>query len=223
MTISDDIFTRLAEPFDPSLVSWRVGSTNKKKFESGHAKERKGQALAFIDARDVMRRLDDAVGPGLWEVEYPHVNPIIICRIGIEIDGRLRWKANGAGQTDIEGEKGGSSDAFKRAAVLWGIGQYLYDVKSPWLVLDEWWQIQEADYAKLRRLLPNAKSAYRARKDGDFERITGLLRACVNLEDLQHIWKAEQKLIASWPDNWQEHVTEEKDRIKADLMARQAA
>lgn len=219
----DDVFTRLAEPFDPSLVSWRVGSTNKKKFESGQAKERKGQVLAYIDARDVMVRLDEVCGQANWQDRYiPMANGTTCCEIGIRVANEWVWKSNGAGATDIEGEKGQYSDAFKRAAVLWGIGRYLYAFDGPWLVLDDWWQIQDRDYAKLRTLLPNAKSAYAARKDGDFERITNNLRACVNLQDLAEMWKAEQKLITAWPDNWQAHITEEKDRIKADLMARAA-
>lgn len=235
--MSDDIFTRLAEPFDPSLVSWRVGSTNKRKFEAQQAKERKGQVFAYIDARDVMNRLDEVVGPPHWQARYvPMPNGTTCCEIGIRCERPIAgdewiWKANGAGATgDVDNEneremaeKGGYSDALKRAAVLWGVGRYLYDIKNPWIELDERWSIPDAAYAKLRNLLPNAKSAYRARKDGDYDRIVNLLRACVNIQDLQSIWKTEQKLIASWPDNWQEHITEEKDRIKSELMARQAA
>ena len=47
------------------------------------------------------------------------------------------WKSNGAGQSDIEAEKGQFSDAFKRAAVLWGIGRYLYALPSPWVDLED--------------------------------------------------------------------------------------
>lgn len=216
--MADDIFTRLAEPFDPSLVSWRVGQISKKDGT-------KARALAYLDARDVMKRLDEVMGPPHWQARYiPMPNGTTCCEIGIEIGtDRWVWKANGAGNTDIEAEKGAYSDAFKRAAVLWGIGQYLYDIDSPWVTINQWKQIEENELSKLRRLLPNAKSAYAARKDGDFERITGLLRACVNVQDLQTAWKAEQKLIASWPDSWQEHITEEKDRIKSGLMAGAAA
>ena len=38
-------------------------------------------------------------------------------------------KTDGAGETDIEGEKGAFSDAFKRAAVHHGVARYLYDDK----------------------------------------------------------------------------------------------
>jgi hypothetical protein len=38
-----------------------------------------------------------------------------------------------AGDSDVEEEKGAISDAFKRAAVKWGIGRYLYDMPTPWV------------------------------------------------------------------------------------------
>ena len=63
MATSDD-FRRLTAPFDPARVSWRVGSTNKDKT--------RGMALAYIDARDVMDRLDDVCGPEGWQRRYPH-------------------------------------------------------------------------------------------------------------------------------------------------------
>ena len=50
-----DLFDKLAEPFPPDAISWRVGSTTQDKS--------KGMALAFIDARDVMDRLDLVCGP----------------------------------------------------------------------------------------------------------------------------------------------------------------
>ena len=47
-------------------------------------------------------------------------------------------RAGGAGDTDIEAEKGALSDAFKRAAVLFGIGRYLYDLPNEWIEIDEY-------------------------------------------------------------------------------------
>src|SRR4029077_16180461 len=54
--------------------------------------------------------------------------------------------------TDMEADKGALSDAFKRAAVRWGIGRYLYEVKAPWLELDARKNIREADHVRLRTL-----------------------------------------------------------------------
>jgi len=117
------ITQQLKEPFDPKVISWRVGATTKDKS--------KGIALAYIDARDVMKRLDDVCGDS-WQVEYPFDG---CCRIGIKIDSEWVWRSNGAGETQVEGEKGKFSDAFKRAAVLWGVGRYLYYLDNVWVPL----------------------------------------------------------------------------------------
>lgn len=138
----------LHKPFNPDRVSWRVGSTNGDKT--------KGLALAYIDARDVMERLDTVCGPANWACTYTHADKIVICSIGIKVDGEWVYKSNGAGETDVEGEKGATSDAFKRAAVLWGIGRYLYDVKSPWVEIEPMgrsYKIKDNQYSKLEALL----------------------------------------------------------------------
>lgn len=143
-----EIFSALKAPFDPSLVSWRVGSMNKEKT--------KGMALAYIDARDVMERLDEVVGPENWQCRYPHANGKTVCAIGIKINAEWIWKEDGAGDSDIEAEKGALSDAFKRAAVRWGIGRYLYDIASPWVEVDQWKHIKESEMLRLERLLAKA-------------------------------------------------------------------
>lgn len=153
-------FDALAAPFPPDAVSWRVGTSNKKKRQKetgdNYAKATKGIALAYLDARDVMGRLDDVCGPGGWQNRYSHTAGKTVCDIGVKVGDEWVWKADGAGDSDIEAEKGALSDAFKRAAVRWGIGRYLYAVSSPWCDLDEREQITEADRKKLRALLTNA-------------------------------------------------------------------
>jgi hypothetical protein len=69
----DDMFDRLAEPFDPEAISWRVGSTNinKQTNEPYEGKEAQGLALAYLDARDVMDRLDLVCGPAAGRCRYP--------------------------------------------------------------------------------------------------------------------------------------------------------
>lgn len=124
----------LKRPFPPSQISWRVGSTTKDKS--------KGIALAYIDARDVMRRFDDVFGLG-WQNRYSHAEGKTICEIGCLIDGQWIWRAGGAGDTDIEAEKGAISDAFKRAAVLWGVGRYLYELPNEWMPLDEYKRLKQ--------------------------------------------------------------------------------
>ena len=137
------IIEQLKAPFPEDKIHWRVGATTKDKT--------KGIGLAYIDARDLMDRLDEVVGAENWQAEYPFPG---CCRIGIfmptgvtvqsQLDGSLReapaycwvWKSNGAGETDVEGEKGQYSDAFKRAGVLWGVARYLYDLPNTWVAIE---------------------------------------------------------------------------------------
>lgn len=125
-----DFFDKLKAEFPRDAVSWRAQSMNKDGTSA--------MALAYIDARDVMNRLDEVCGPGGWQDRYEFHGSRTVCYLSINvpvIDDVGEWitKADGAGDTDVEAEKGGISDAFKRAAVKWGIGRYLYDLDAPWV------------------------------------------------------------------------------------------
>jgi hypothetical protein len=126
-------------------------------------------ALAYLDARDVADRLDGVCGPSNWGCRYSHVGAITVCEIGIctfmfhpenaALQGNWVWKADGAGQSDIEAEKGALSDAFKRAAVRWGIGRYLYHLPSPWVEIEKRGKtsvIAKHEYARLEKILAQA-------------------------------------------------------------------
>lgn len=123
-----DIFDQLATPFDPSEIDWRVGSTN--------ADKTKGMALAYIDARVVMDRLDSVVGPAGWSCRYYIAEGKTVCELSLKCGEEWVTKSDGAGNSDFEAEKGALSDAFKRAAVRWGIGRYLYNLSSPWVAIE---------------------------------------------------------------------------------------
>jgi hypothetical protein len=145
-----DLFTALCEPFPIEEVSWRVGPTNERSRTGGPLR---GQPLCYVDARTVMDRLDSVCGADGWQCNYtPGVTASIVCNIGILIAGDWIWKADGAGASDTEPEKGMLSDAFKRAAVRWGVGRYLYEIDAPWLELNERKNIRDEDHAKLRAL-----------------------------------------------------------------------
>ena len=121
---------KLECPFPPTAVSWRIGRKSQDKT--------KATLLAYIDARDVMERLDKACGFENWQCRYPLSDSgLLVCEIGIRVNGEWLWRSNGAGDTQVEAEKGKCSDAFKRAAVLWGIGRYLYGLPSPWVQIDQ--------------------------------------------------------------------------------------
>jgi hypothetical protein len=119
---------RLSEPFHSSQIHWRVGSTTGDKS--------KGMALAYLDARDVMDRLDKVCGLHGWQSDHPWSDgKKLNCRIGIKVGDEWIWKSDGAGETAVEGDKGAFSDALKRAAVSWDIGRYLYTCPNWWAEL----------------------------------------------------------------------------------------
>jgi hypothetical protein len=143
-----NIFELLKRPFPEDKIHWRVGNTNAKKLGCKPWEATEGSALAYVDARDVMQRLDEVMGPANWQCRYPLADSgLLICEVGLwaaqdiaelgMLGGKKEWiwKANGAGDTQVEAEKGKCSDAFKRAAVLWGIGRYLYYLPFSWVDL----------------------------------------------------------------------------------------
>lgn len=141
-------FIALAAPFPPSAVSWRVGRVNEDK--------KSALCLAYLDARDIMDRLDEVCGPAAWACRYSHVGAITVCEIGIKIGDEWVWKADGAGQSDIEAEKGALSDAIKRAAVRWGMGRYLYSLGNTYAEVEpagRSFRIKRTEYPKLMAAL----------------------------------------------------------------------
>lgn len=200
-----DLFERLSAPFPPDKVSWRVGVSNKKKRQretgDNNAKATKGQVLAYIDARDVMDRLDEVCGPAGWANRYTHADKKTICEIGLWVDGGMGgdwvWKADGAGESDIEAEKGALSDSFKRAAVRWGIGRYLYHLPTPWVDLDEREQITDAGRRQLEALLRGKNAPTRIehvdpRESGLFIACKAAMDICDTAADMER-WAADNK------------------------------
>lgn len=119
-------FSKFLTPFEESHIEWRLAQCGKKN-DGGVW----GTCLAYIQARAIMDRLDEVAGPEYWKAEYSFIGTAgVICKLSIKCGGEWVTKEDGAEQTDIESFKGGISSALKRAAVLWGIGRYLYDLES---------------------------------------------------------------------------------------------
>jgi hypothetical protein len=117
---------RLSERFEPVDIEFRAGATNKDKSQC--------LALAYITSRAVMDRLDNVVGSANWSDHFvPGPNGGVLCGISIKINDEWITKWDGADNTDIEGIKGGLADSFKRAAVKWGVGRYLYSLPAVWV------------------------------------------------------------------------------------------
>jgi hypothetical protein len=111
----NEIERKLKRPFPISKIKWRKGGGNKD--------------LAYIDARDVMDRLDSIFGISGWQVGYDFIGGRMICSLACKLEDEWVFKSDGSDDTKIESEKGGISSALKRAGVLWGIGRYLYHEK----------------------------------------------------------------------------------------------
>ena len=123
------IFEDFALPFDANKIHWRVGATNAKKLKCKPWEATSGIALAYLNARDVMERLDDVVGGANWQDRYPYAG---CCELSVRIDGEWITKSDASDVSDVEGIKGQASGAFKRAAVKFSIGRYLYDLPNTW-------------------------------------------------------------------------------------------
>ena len=76
------IYKELMRPFPTNRIKWRVGATTKDK--------KKAIALAYIDSRDVMGRLDEVVGFDNWQCRYPHRG---ICELSIKVNNE--WIKSG--------------------------------------------------------------------------------------------------------------------------------
>lgn len=125
-------FEDFLKPFPESQIDWRIGQCGKN--ERGIW----GTCLAYLQARAVMDRLDEVAGPGNWKTENYFVGAQgVVCKLSIKCDGEWVTKEDGAETTDIEAFKGGISGALKRAAVLWGIGRYLYDLEAGFIKVVE--------------------------------------------------------------------------------------
>lgn len=118
--MAGEIANKIAKLKKTIPFKWRVQS------------ELKGKNLvrmiAYVDARDVAEQLDNIVGPENWTDTFKDVKGSLFCSIGINVDGVWVHKSDCGVASRTEKEKGESSDAFKRAAVKWGINRDAYKV-----------------------------------------------------------------------------------------------
>ena len=146
-----ELHQKLTAPFPPDDVGWRVSTVSRDR--------QSGLAVPYVTSRAIQNRLDGAVGPFGWRTRFLPWHQYIpkpgkydkpedagrppvcsqLCGLSIYMEARQEWieKVDGAENTDVETIKGGLSDSFKRAAVLWGVGRYLYRIAPQWSPIDE--------------------------------------------------------------------------------------
>jgi hypothetical protein len=131
----DEIKHQLAAPFHSYYVGWKAQATNRDKTRA--------LAVAYIDARTVMDRLDQIVGPGNWSDTYRLISAgdgefAIECTLTLfgvpKSDVGTADEDDDGSQASLS--KSAYSDALKRAAVKWGIGRYLYRLSKQWVDYD---------------------------------------------------------------------------------------
>jgi hypothetical protein len=131
-----DIWSALSAPLPPGVISWR---------QDGRPISRDGRHIArfvaYIEANTVRERLD-AVVPGEWDLTLELLPPVA----GLEDDanqGPCSFKARlqilGVIREDVgtgKDYKQAATDAFKRAAVRFGIAHELYAYEQNWVQMD---------------------------------------------------------------------------------------
>lgn len=155
--MTDEQIHLLENPFQANEIEWRIIQRSRDSSS--------GLVTAFVDSRAIQKRLDQVIGRENWQNSFIYVPGAIydakkdrdlqvmscICVISIYNPERQEWtsKSDGAGNTDIEPIKGGISNAFKRAASMWGIGRYLYDMPNLWVNLINGKQIDPQEKQKM--------------------------------------------------------------------------
>lgn len=139
---SEATMKALADFFPSSSLGWLAVSVSRDKDLA--------LALPYIDARDVMDRLDSVLGPLNWQDSYDLLSDgLVRCRLSIRVGGEWITKEDAGGSNVQDNEdnkkavdkakmlKSAFSDAMKRAAVHFGIGRYLYRFPDQWVDYDK--------------------------------------------------------------------------------------
>ena len=98
-------------------------------------------AVAFVDSRAIMHRLDTVFGIAGWQDSYQLVaGGSVVCTLSVRIDGEWISKTD-VGSPSEQPDPGDKlkaafADSLKRAAVKIGIGRYLYRLTSQWVDYD---------------------------------------------------------------------------------------
>lgn len=115
----------------PDEVECRIGQVSKG-----------GKGLSLLlykTSRTDMALLDETFGPMGWQCRYEEVKGVLNCTLSVYDSDRGIWidKQAAGTESNMESEKGESSDALKRAGFLWGIGRELYTAPFIWIKAED--------------------------------------------------------------------------------------
>jgi hypothetical protein len=133
-----DIWSKLAAPLPAGVISWR---------QDGRPIQRDGKFfarfVAYIEANTVRERLDTVV-PGEWDLTLELLPPMpgapgSVAEDETQVSFKARLQILGVIREDVgtgRDYKSAATDAFKRAAVRFGIAHELYSFEQNWVQLD---------------------------------------------------------------------------------------
>lgn len=137
MSLTKSDLDLLKKPFDEKTICVKVQSVSKQKDKAG--------LVLYVQHTDVYSRIEE-VDPA-WSAEVTsekyfgpteNANEYFTVRVKLTVKGVSR-ENSGEGQD----QKSANSDAIKRAAMLFGVGRYLYDTETVWVPYN-----QDRDYYK---------------------------------------------------------------------------
>lgn len=139
------LLTRLAEPFDPTEIKWRVTHTT----QDGS----RGAVIPFADPRAYTDRLNQIFTPTGWTRTYEVSTVSAVSRmkrdkviqtgkvlvtctltiagLGCHTGSGEEWADEQNAMTSSEAQ------AFKRSCTCFGLGRYLYNLAEMWVPLNE--------------------------------------------------------------------------------------
>ena len=189
---------------------WRVQSFSKNKPQA--------TCVAYIDSRDVQDMLDANC---VWSDRYYSEGGLLFCEITIYADGREYKRSDTGSESQAEAEKGHSSDAFKRAAVKFGVGRFLYSLGMQYLPANEkktngnYPYVIDANGKRVwditKHINSSAPKTIAKAPQMDIERLKARLSACTTIDQLGKTYKSftspEQSAVASFTKELKEKLT----------------
>lgn len=131
--MNKEVLEALAVPFDEDTIEYKVQAVSKD--------GQRAMAVAYVDARTVAERLDEATG-GDWEFTFEVLSilpesvaikgSLTVCGVTRQDVGEYQQEGG-----SMEMFKAAVSDALKRSAVLFGLGRDLYRQERQWVPYDK--------------------------------------------------------------------------------------
>jgi hypothetical protein len=131
-----DVWSKLAAPLPQSAIAWR---------QDGRIISREGKPfarfVAYVEANTVRERLDSVI-PGDWDLTLdllPSVPPADESAEPAACAFKARLQVLGVVREDVgtgKDYKQAATDAFKRAAVRFGIANELHAYETNWVLMD---------------------------------------------------------------------------------------